>query len=1277
MSSKLVLTFDTGTTENILNNQYTGTTYGFRQDIDSTNFVLEEISGGTSSGTTGDFLPLSGGTVTGQTIFDVGLSAVTFTGDSIFVTGITANTITTDQLSATTFTGDSIFVTGLTANTITTDQLSATTFTGDSIFVIGLTAETIVTTGLTADTIYTSGLTAETISGITGIFSGLTANTEYIIGQIPNSYISNTSFVGSPARVQIQGNNIFITTQSNNKLEIYDVYNPNNPILISSTTIGSDPRGLYVLGDYVYVVCTNSNTLEIYNISDKSNLILVSSIGTDSYPYDVYAQGKYVYVINQTVLGSLQVFDISDNNNPKFVGSASTDYLSSSIYINDKYAFVCNINSNNVQIFDISNSLNPTLLSTYIPTSSAPLSSKVKDNYLFVSNYSGYLEIVDISNISSPTMVGSISLGSGISNLYIQGNYVYVTYNTFPGRIYVVDISNVTNPILVGTILTSQGPFDLTISGRYLYVINILKELLIYDIGGSYIQQLEAGGILTTTFETLENATIGNDLKIKGGLYVGQSTNIQGDLSSINLNVVSGLTATTISATTYLNLPTTISAATFSSITTNELSANTITATTIDLCSTNGTLYTDSISGCSPINFLSEGNFTQGISATTITANTISATTYLGISLSSTLTIVTYSEITGLTSTGSLIPGNFYMITDADPNLYSGGTNIILQAISYSGLSLQGQGIFYTPPYDKNVVGFNVWYSGGTYIATDKVFWGGYVWENINGNVGTSLDIYTLDLTEWNFIPYDTTNYNVSIDTIEYDYSNDAIIYRKDKYDNEVSTSYGNIVQLINGLTPYPHPIKSFQWGNGSDNPFTSGGTSFNKVYDSVLECINFRGYSISYNTLNTFSVIQNNIFEEFSGGLGFIDYNYLNLSLIESNTFSGLTYIANNNLYNSSNISFNNIYNESYIIQNILYNQGYISYNNLDLQSVIQINFIVNGGINYNNLYNNCYIQENNIEEQGSIGVNILSDFSQISFNKFGKRNEQTSETCFIGHNAIDSFSKINSNVLNDGSVVGYNTGTTNTLIIDNILDSSSIIANLLDTTNLDTNTLKSQSSISYNQFSGSPSYIRFNELSSYGSLIYNTGDTSNIQYNTIYNNSDIGENNLYNGLIDYNDVKNFSFISQNEVNQSSIIQNILDINSIVFSNTGSTSYDLIKNNNLYQNSTIKFNNITSGGITGNTLDQTSSVENNILSSSYIGSNNLFGSQFDFSSGGTINTQFISQIDAKNSYVFFDISSSTTIYGDFTKTIFKNNTQNVRMSYFSGDTLVITDIYN
>jgi hypothetical protein len=79
------------------------------------------------------------------------------------------------------------------------------------------------------------------------------------------------------------------------------------------------------------------------------------------------------------------------------------------------------------------------------------------------------------------------------------------------------------------------------------YVANYISNTLqIFDISGSYIQQLEAGGILTNTLESVGNATIGNDLAVVGGLNVSQSANILGNLSATNMRVVSGLTVNTI-----------------------------------------------------------------------------------------------------------------------------------------------------------------------------------------------------------------------------------------------------------------------------------------------------------------------------------------------------------------------------------------------------------------------------------------------------------------------------------------------------------------------------------------------------------------------------------------------------------------------------------------------------------------------------------------------------------------------------------------------------------
>ena len=173
------------------------------------------------------------------------------------------------------------------------------------------------------------------------------------------------------------------------------------------------------------------------------------------------------------------------------------------------------------------------------------------------------------------------------------------------------------------------------------------------------------------------------------------------------------------------------------------------------------------------------------------------------------------------------------------------GTTVYLRAINSNTLEVQGMGKFYNPKYNQSVDGFGIWdnktygtfsnivgvfdyqnkeaitannaatgiiladgmiqwvsgdwstatsitgdVSGATadvadfvspsYGVGDKVIWGGYSWTNVNGNIGASVDVLNLD-AEWTKNVYDTTNYNIAYDLIEYDYVNDMIIRRYEK----------------------------------------------------------------------------------------------------------------------------------------------------------------------------------------------------------------------------------------------------------------------------------------------------------------------------------------------------------------------------------------------------------------------------------------------------------------------------------------------------------------
>ena len=234
------------------------------------------------------------------------------------------------------------------------------------------------------------------------------------------------------------------------------------------------------------------------------------------------------------------------------------------------------------------------------------------------------------------------------------------------------------------------------------------------------------------------------------------------------------------------------------------------------------------------------------------------------------------------------------------------GTTIILKAISENVLETQGTGIFYNPKYNQAVDGFGIWenkmygtfssisgtfdylnkeavtadnsatgilladgmiqwvsgdwstatsITGGTsgatanvadfvspsYAINDKVIWGGYSWTNVNGNVGASTDVLNLD-SEWTKDVYDTSNYNIAYDVIEYDYANDWISRRYEIASNvDVKITKSIYDYFVDEYDINFHAIQVQQFGN-TFNLTTFKGIFNKRVINAYDESINFCG---------------------------------------------------------------------------------------------------------------------------------------------------------------------------------------------------------------------------------------------------------------------------------------------------------------------------------------------------------------------------------------------------------------------------------------------------
>ena len=426
------------------------------------------------------------------------------------------------------------------------------------------------------------------------------------------------------------------------------------------------------------------------------------------------------------------------------------------------------------------------------------------------------------------------------------------------------------------------------------------------------------------------------------------------------------------------------------------------------------------------------------------------------------LKLITRLDAEELKSTSSFVPGLNYTITDADVSLY-GGTEITLTAITENELSLQGSGLFYCPKYDLSGTGYGIWttymeenfsnvvgtftsgetvtaqngaeaiylaegflnyvsgdwstatsISGATatanvsgfaspsYSVGQIVHWGGKSWTNVIGNIGASIDKYTLD-AEWIEIPFNATDYNVYIDEIQYDFGNDMIIYRKDRYNNVVSGSNQVFVEFESpDGYGFGNPIKDFQWGCAQDdfntNDYLYVGIQGNQVIDSYFETLNSLAKCIWFNELSQFSYIQNNTLSN-----SYIQNNTLSNSYIQGNTLSNSyiynntlssSYIYNNTLSYGINISNNTLSSYSTIQYNTLSSYSTIQYNTLSNNSILQFT----GGDVVSKTLTNLTMEGNNT----NIPITATIVFNQNISKTIFKREDGTSRLQYVNNSDV-----------------------------------------------------------------------------------------------------------------------------------------------------------------------------------------------------------------------------------------------------------------------------------
>ena len=400
---------------------------------------------------------------------------------------------------------------------------------------------------------------------------------------------------------------------------------------------------------------------------------------------------------------------------------------------------------------------------------------------------------------------------------------------------------------------------------------------------------------------------------------------------------------------------------------------------------------------------------------------------------------ITYSDLSTLKTAGGLTPGQLYIITDR------GDQGIIISAIDDSNLSIIGTRIMNCPAatfYTVAGINLGVWYSGLTPTAGDKVVWGGKVWTNNAGSVGTATNDTTLS-ADWTVVAkpsYGASNasYDTLIFDIKYDFDNDWISEQSDDRGNIFGTFFGN----PNYSSLNPVDISDWNDSNIIANICTGVWNNITTTVSKIWGNKNFGHISNNRCTGRSANIRSNSNDGNISSNsnLGAISYNS-NAGDITGNTNTGLISLNSNDgdITSNSNTTLGSIIRNS--------NTGDISLNSNDGI----INYNSNAGAITSN--SNIGIIDGNANNGGIFSnTSTVTDITKNS--NIGSINSN-SNTGIISSNANLGVISLNANigdiVYNSNNGFISNNTSTVTNITNNInngdINASAIVGNITDT--------------------------------------------------------------------------------------------------------------------------------------------------------------------------------------------------------------------------------------
>lgn len=253
-----------------------------------------------------------------------------------------------------------------------------------------------------------------------------------------------------------------------------------NPRTLGSIDLGpgNSATDLDVIGKIVYLSAVASSSAKpdifIADATDGQNPVILSNLNTGKGLNGIDVAGNYAYVVGEDDAKEFQVVDVTNKSAPTVVGtldlSGNADGFT--VFYWNGYAYVGRADgaAQEFVIINVSNPVSPSLVSGL-----ANVGDEIND--IFVLNNKAYLGtednsrgmiVVDVSNVNSPAVLGSMNSGAHVYGVHGTGESAFGVGGKY--KFFMVNASNPASITTLGSATINAKIRDLIISGTYAFM---------------------------------------------------------------------------------------------------------------------------------------------------------------------------------------------------------------------------------------------------------------------------------------------------------------------------------------------------------------------------------------------------------------------------------------------------------------------------------------------------------------------------------------------------------------------------------------------------------------------------------------------------------------------------------------------------------------------------------------------------------------------------------------------------------------------------------------